>query len=94
MELGTVNQRLAKNVFHTDDNPHIEINQELLRRSASAQRIINICPARVYSMEANGEVRAEHAACLECGACLAVATPGSLRWVYPQGGMGIEYREG
>ena len=36
----------------------------------------------------------EYAACLECGACLAVADPGALTWRYPRGGMGVRFRLG
>ena len=32
-----------------------------------------ICPAKVYSVEADGTVGVEYAACLECGTCLAVS---------------------
>lgn len=90
---GGVNERLAKNVYHTGES-HIVIDQELVRSTGTAKRIIAVCPAHVYREEADGTISAEFAACLECGACLAVAIPGALSWVYPEGGMGIEYREG
>ena len=38
-------------------------------------------------------VVADDAACLECGACLAVA-PQTLGWHYPRGGFGVRFREG
>ena len=93
-EPGGVNERLAKNVFHTDAVAHIEIDQELAKSTGTAKRIIAICPAHVYREEPDGTISAEFAGCLECGSCLAVAAPGALRWVYPEGGMGVEYREG
>ncbi|AJC69813.1 4Fe-4S dicluster domain-containing protein [Trueperella pyogenes] len=91
---GSVNERLLKNVFHTDSTPHIEVNQELARRTGTGKRLVAVCPAHVYSEEADGTISVEFAGCLECGTCLAVADPGTLRWVYPEGGMGVEYREG
>ncbi|MCI7306251.1 MULTISPECIES: ferredoxin family protein [Trueperella] len=93
-EPGGVNERLAKNVFHTDAVAHIEINQELAKSTGTGKRIVAICPAHVYREEPDGTISAEFAGCLECGSCLAVAAPGALRWVYPEGGMGVEYREG
>ena len=37
---------------------------------------------------------AGHAACLECGTCLAMAPKGVLKWHYPRGSFGIMFREG
>ncbi len=91
---GSVNERLAKNVFHTDDRPHISINQELAKATGSGKRLVAICPAHVYREEADGTISIETAACLECGTCLAVADPGVLHWEYPDGGMGVQFREG
>ena len=42
----------------------------------------------------DGSVDVEYAACLECGTCLAVAPREVLHWVYPEGAMGISFREG
>jgi ferredoxin-like protein FixX len=36
------------------------------------------------------ESHIEYAACLECGTCLAIA----LKWHYPLGGFGVQFREG
>ena len=95
MRATTVAERLAADRFVTDDGEsHIVVNQELARSSGSAERIIAVCPAHVYSWAADGTVAVEYAACLECGTCLAVATPGALRWRYPRGGFGVQYREG
>ncbi|AJC69303.1 4Fe-4S dicluster domain-containing protein [Trueperella pyogenes] len=91
---GSINDRLARNVYDIDEgNPHIVIHQERVRATGAAKILVNVCPAHVYSEE-NGEVMAEYAACLECGTCLAVAPPGTLTWRYPAGSMGIAYREG
>ena len=92
---GTVNQRLAGNVYEVDEgNPHIEVNQEIAKATGTGKLLVRVCPAHVYSEEPDGTIGVEAAACLECGTCLAVAAPGALKWVYPQGGMGIAFREG
>lgn len=89
-----VTQKLAGNRYVTDATSHIRVNQALARATGTGRRLIAVCPARVYSEEADGTIAVEHAACLECGACLAVAAPGALEWHYPRGGRGVSYREG
>lgn len=92
--LGSLPNRLAKDSYITDETSHIEVNQDAARRTGAADLLIRVCPAGVYSKAANGDVDVEHAACLECGTCLAVAPEGVLTWHYPAGGFGIVYREG
>ena len=67
--------------------------QSGLRAGAPAARaILAVCPAGVYR-EQGDRVLADDAACLECGACLAVVADG-LRWAYPRGGQGVHFRQG
>ncbi len=95
VKLGTVPERLNVNVYNLDEEEsHIEVNQEVARRTGTGKLIVRVCPAHVYSEEADGTISVEYAACLECGTCLAVAAPGALTWHYPRGGFGIAYREG
>lgn len=92
--LGSIASRLGANVYETDEgNPHIVINQDAVRAGGIGPMLARICPAHVYTVEADGTVSAEWAACLECGTCLALA-PEALSWHYPAGAMGIFYREG
>lgn len=96
MKIPSVTERLSKNRFVTDEaESHIEVNQELARRSrGGVDAIIDCCPAHVYSRQDDGTVAVEYAACLECGTCLAVAPPGLLKWHYPRGSFGVQFREG
>ena len=90
-----LSERLARNRFVPDKaERHIEIDQSLARTTGTGARIVAVCPARVYTQERDGTISVDDAACLECGACLAVASPGALRWHYPRGGKGVSYREG
>ncbi len=94
-EIGSVPERLAGNHFELDEElPHIEIDQEIARATGTGRLLVRVCPAHVYSEEADGTISVEYAACLECGTCLAVAAPGALTWHYPRGGFGVSYREG
>lgn len=93
--LGSVPERLARNVYQTDEEEsHIEVNQDIARATGTGKLLVKVCPAHVYSEEPDGRISVEYAACLECGTCLAVAAPGALTWRYPRSGMGIEFREG
>jgi ferredoxin like protein len=87
-------QRLAADHFEVDQESHIHIDQAALKASGAAATLTAICPAHVYTQESDGSVTAEHAACLECGACAAVAPPDALTWHYPRGGAGVRYRHG
>jgi ferredoxin like protein len=92
---GSIPERLASNRYRLDEGEsHIEVDQALARATGSVGLLVRVCPARVYSEGADGTIGVQHAACLECGACLAVAPPGVLTWRYPRGGFGIAYREG
>ncbi|MDR1069244.1 MAG: 4Fe-4S dicluster domain-containing protein [Gracilibacteraceae bacterium] len=92
---GTVAERLDRNRYETDtEQSHILVNQAEAERAGAGPLLARICPARVYSEQANGEIGVLYAACLECGTCLAAAPPGVLSWSYPRGGMGVIYREG
>lgn len=93
--MGSVPERLAANRYDLDEaHPHIEVHQEVARRTGTAAVLVRVCPAHVYAQEPDGTISVSEAACLECGTCLAVAAPGSLTWHYPRGGFGIAYREG
>jgi ferredoxin like protein len=95
LELGSVAERLAKNKYNLDEEAsHIELDQALARSTGTGKLLVLVCPAHVYSESPDGSIGVQHAACLECGTCLAVAAPGSLRWHYPRGGFGVTYREG
>ncbi|HEX7660914.1 MAG TPA: 4Fe-4S dicluster domain-containing protein [Pseudonocardiaceae bacterium] len=95
MKLPSIPELLAKNRFNLDEEErHIELDQEAAEATGTVDRIIACCPAGVYAREPDGTVSVEYAACLECGTCFAVASPGTMRWRYPRGGFGIQYREG
>jgi len=92
--VGTVPERLARNRYAPDGQSHIQVDQDRARATGAAALLVRVCPAHVYSEAPDGTLAVQHAACLECGACLAVAPPGVLRWHYPRGGYGISYRLG
>lgn len=94
LDLGSVADRLAKNKYDLDETSHIELDQARAKATGTDKLLIRVCPAHVYSEAPDGSVLVQFAACLECGTCLAVAAPGTLRWHYPNGGFGVAFREG
>lgn len=91
----SIPDRLAGNRYVTDEEEsHIVVHQDVARSTGTGRLLVAVCPAHVYSEEADGSISVEYAACLECGTCLAVAAPGALEWRYPRGGMGVSFREG
>ena len=95
MKALSVPELLAKNRFELDEEEsHIEVNQAVVKATGCGKDIVRCCSAHVYTEEADGTLSVEYAACLECGTCLAVAAPGALKWHYPRGGFGIQFREG
>ena len=93
--LGTVPERLARNRYALDEGvSHIEVDQDVIRSTGVGELLIRACPAHVFSKAPDGSIVVQHAACLECGTCLAIAPPEALRWHYPRGGFGVLYREG
>jgi len=91
----SVPERLAKNRFNLDvQECHIEVNQEIAKATGTGKKLVACCAAHVYAEEIDETISVEYAACLECGACLAVAAPGALTWHYPRGGFGVQFREG
>ena len=93
-DFGDVTQRLAGNSYNVDEESHIEIDQDLARKTGGGRLLVKVCPARVYSENEDGTIAILFAACLECGTCRALAIPDLLKWHYPNGGFGISFREG
>ena len=91
----TVAERLETVHFDTDESEsHIEIDQDAVKAAGIGPLLVRVCPAHVYSLQSDGTLGATYQACLECGTCLALAPPGTLRWHYPRGGLGVAFREG
>lgn len=90
-----VSERLARNHYELDhEQSHIEVNQEYAKQTGLGKLLVQVCPAHVYSENPDGSISVEYAACLECGTCLQVADPKLLKWHYPRGGCGIQFRQG
>ncbi len=94
MKRMTVTEKVGLNKYDLDEgHPHIVVHEAVCREKCPGLACLFICPAGVYS-EQHGQITADWAACLECGACKAACPTDALDWVYPRGGFGIVYRYG
>lgn len=60
-----------------------------------AERLIASCPAGLFSLTPEGELRVDFRGCLECGTCRLLCDEKTLQqWRYPTSGFGIIYRFG
>ena len=61
----------------------------------AAERLINACPAGLFSLTPEGNLRIDYRSCLECGTCRLLCDESTLQqWRYPPSGFGITYRFG
>jgi len=85
--------KLGLNVFKEDKEFHIEIRAGK-EKDADLKKAILICPAGLYSENEKGEVVISVDGCLECGTCLLACGEELLKWHYPSGGSGVQFRFG
>lgn len=89
----SVEAKLGADKFFVDEgSAHIELVDDIDMRKFVL--LETACPANLYKRDENG-VHFDYAGCLECGTCRVLCGDSILKkWVYPQGGFGIEYRFG
>ena len=89
---------LGLNRFTVDEeNAHIVIDKEICAKCKGKPCLV-VCPAVLYTLKEDGEMNFDYAGCLECGtcrvACYGSGNKGITKWEYPQGTMGVCYRNG
>ena len=88
-----VKAKLGLDVFKENNNFHIAI-QPGQENNPRLKHAIRVCPAGLYSENAEGQVETSVDGCLECGTCLVALGPELLSWHYPDGDAGVQYRFG
>ncbi len=87
-------EKLTVNLMREDTESHIKIDHEKCKK-CDTKPCLFVCPAKLYEKnEETGEIKVEHAGCLECGTCLITCPEGAIEWTYPKGGFGVQYRYG
>lgn len=86
-------ERLGTNKFAVDDGmPHITLDKTICAACAN-KPCVKACPAGLYVRQGD-VVGFDYAGCLECGTCRVVCLPKGLKWEYPRGTFGVEFRYG
>ena len=86
---------LGLNKFNVDEEEaHIEIDKSICVRCIE-KPCLYACPAVLYKLEKNCEISFDYAGCLECGTCRVVCkNKGIVKWEYPRGTFGVNFRFG
>jgi len=77
-------------LFRVDQQSHIKPDAAACALCAE-KPCLNICPAELFTLAADGAVLFSHEGCLECGTCCIICP--HLAWNYPRGGYGVAFRE-
>ncbi len=89
----TIEDKLFLVKYKPDKESHIEIDQEKFKAD-QIKVVLYVCPAKTYELnEETGECQVSFENCLECGTC-RVAGKEYVKWRYPRGGFGVQYRFG
>jgi ferredoxin like protein len=89
-----IEAKLGLDVFKIHPESHIIIKQEICQTVCQLRYCLHICPAELYTIDAQGKVQVNYEGCLECGACFIACSNEALIWEYPQAGYGVQYRFG
>lgn len=89
-----IQAKLGLNVFKIDQKAHIIINHEVCGTHCTTQPCLWICPAKLYTVDAENKMQVDYEGCLECGTCFIACRDDALTWFYPQAGQGVQYRFG
>lgn len=97
MTIGMMTSRdsLSLNKYTIDEGrPHILLDKERCAQCLDKPCLL-VCPAELYTLDDNGSVFLDYAGCLECGTCRIVCKNGGIvKWEYPRGKFGVNYKKG
>ncbi|NIS78892.1 MAG: ferredoxin family protein [Anaerolineales bacterium] len=89
-----IEAKLGLNVFKIDEQAHIIIDHRVCQSRCQLQPCLFVCPAKLFTLDAENKVQVDFEGCLECGACFIACTGSALTWFYPRAGHGVQYRFG
>ena len=76
-----------------EESAHIELVDD--PDTEEFLKLVRVCPAALYKIDADGKKSFDYAGCLECGTCrIACGSTIVSKWENPQPTMGVEYRYG
>lgn len=85
---------LGINKFALDEGePHIILDKTICAKCTEKPCLV-VCPAVLYTLK-DSEINFDYAGCLECGTCRVMCkNKGIIKWKYPQGTFGVNFRYG
>lgn len=88
-------KKLGTNKYYVDETcPHIHIDDTGFTMEEK-RKLVNCCPAGLYTLQEDGSLAFDFAGCLECGTCRVVAGQTIVKeWKYPRNTKGVEFRQG
>ncbi len=92
----SVEERIGLDAYDFGRNDFIKVDTQACR-TCEPKPCLYVCPAKVYKLDEKGDIVYHPEDCMELGACVIVCRhigKGAITWSYPEGGKGIEYRQG
>ncbi len=87
-----IDDKLFLNRWKPDHQSHLEIiDPAVCLEQCSGKDCTVFCPARVYEWR-DDRITVGYEGCLECGACRIACPHQNIRWRYPRGGYGVQFR--
>ena len=91
----TADDRVGLDKFEFDEEPFITVDTDVCR-TCETKPCLYVCPSKVYRLQ-KGELVYNTEGCIELGACAVVCKhigKDAIRWSYPRGSYGVEFRFG
>ena len=93
-----VDELIGANKYNVDEEcAHIELAGDDIDAVDGAEfaKLVRVCPAALYKVDADGHKSFDYAGCLECGTCrIACGDTIIAKWEQPGPTMGVQYRFG
>ena len=88
-------ERLGANKYYVDEtSPHILVDGAGFSHEEK-MKLVNGCPAGLYTLQENGDLAFDFAGCLECGTCRVLCGETIVKtWKYPHNAKGVGFRQG
>jgi ferredoxin like protein len=87
-----IDDKLYLNRWKPDSESHLEIvDGSICAQKCADKDCVVFCPAKVYEW-VEDHIAVGYEGCLECGACRIGCPENNIRWRYPRGGYGVQFR--
>lgn len=88
-------ERLGTNKYDVDETHAHIIIDDSCATEAERRKLVNGCPAGLYTYQADGTLAFDFAGCLECGTCRVLCGRTIVKeWHYPRNTKGVSFRQG